>query len=126
MSTFNITVTDTDSTTDVLEFSLDGKKKRLNILRKSDQNSITVDREENLMHILCDLGFDVPGACGGMAACGTCHLAILEGTVPNAIESDEEFMLDGLPNVQENSRLACQIPAVEALNGLHVQVLGDV
>ena len=106
MSTFTITVTDTDDQTRVLE--------------------IPVDKDENLMHVLRDAEFDVPGACGGMAACGTCHLAILEGTVPNEVDTDEEFMLEGLPNVQDNSRLACQIPTVAELDGLKIQVLGDI
>ena len=106
MSTFNITVIDTDESVKTI--------------------SIPVDAEENLMHVLRDGEFDVPGACGGMAACGTCHIAVLEGSIPNEIDTDEEFMLDGLPNVQDNSRLACQVPTVAGLEGLKIQVLGDV
>ncbi|MFK7973151.1 MAG: 2Fe-2S iron-sulfur cluster-binding protein [Bacteroidia bacterium] len=126
MSTYNITVTDSDGTVDTLIISPDTSSKRLNVERKETGTKISVDLKENLMHVLCDTDFDVPGACGGMAACGTCHLAILEGTVPNKMESDEEFMLEGLPNVQDNSRLACQIPVVAELGGLKVQVIGDM
>lgn len=106
MSTFSITVIDTDDSERVL--------------------TIPHDDNENLMHVLRDNEFDVPGACGGMAACGTCHLEVIEGTIPNDMEPDEEFMLEGLPNVQDKSRLACQIPTVAGLDGLKIRVLGDL
>ena len=100
-----ITVTNTDGTIHMVE--------------------IPMDPNENLMHVLKEQDFDVPGACGGLASCGTCHIGILAGEVPVEVGEDEEFMLDGLPNVQENSRLSCQIPVVAELDGLKIQILGD-
>jgi 2Fe-2S ferredoxin len=68
---------------------------------------------------------DIPGilaTCGGSCACATCHVYVDEGWVekltPPALE--ESDMLDTAHDVQPNSRLSCQIPVTEALDGLTV------
>lgn len=48
-------------------------------------------------------------ACGGVCACTTCHLHVLEGS--NGLSEAEELELDRLemaPGLQLNSRLGCQ------------------
>lgn len=87
--------------------------------------SIAVNPRDNLMLVLKEHHFDVPGACGGMASCGTCHIAVLAGHVPNPRNEDEDFMIDGLSNAEEGSRLACQIPVSAELDGLELKVLGE-
>jgi len=48
-------------------------------------------------------------ACGGFAACSTCHVYVKEGLdTCNEISEDEEDMLDEAPALKSNSRLACQ------------------
>lgn len=127
MSTFNIQITDTDGKVDKLLFTVDDAQKKYTVKRESEPNdTMSFDDGENLMQILNGLAFDVPGACGGMAACGTCHLSIESGNVPNPLDTDEEFMLDGLPNSTDKSRLACQIPVVPGLADLEAIVLGDL
>ena len=62
------------------------------------------------------------GECGGSCSCGTCHGIIdphWTHLLP-AISETEEFMLDGLPERQPGSRLCCQIPLSDALNGIVV------
>lgn len=90
----------------------------------------TLEIKENpsgsLMEVLTEEDFDVPAICGGMAGCGTCHIKVVKGVEQlDEPEDDEEFMLDSLPNFEEGSRLSCQLPLTEALNGLEVKVLGD-
>ena len=80
----------------------------------------------SLMEVLTEEQFDVPAICGGMAGCGTCHVSIEKGKEKlSEPEDDEEFMLDSLPNFLETSRLSCQLPLTEALDGLEIKVLGD-
>jgi 2Fe-2S ferredoxin len=57
------------------------------------------------------LGHDIEidHACGGVTACSTCHVIVVEGleSCPEASE-EEEDMLDLAPGVTAQSRLACQ------------------
>lgn len=69
----------------------------------------------------------VPGIeaeCGGACACATCHVYVdpqwreLVGP-PNDIERE---MLDFAYDLQDGSRLSCQIRLIEALDGLSVTI----
>lgn len=63
------------------------------------------------------------GECGGELNCGTCHVYV---ETPNvSIPSpthDESDMLEVVDNVNECSRLSCQISLTNDLDGLHVRV----
>ncbi|WNJ19971.1 2Fe-2S iron-sulfur cluster-binding protein [Pontibacter sp. G13] len=96
----------------------------------TDGSARTLEMEanpsSNLMEILTEENFDVPAICGGVASCGTCHITVKEGIEKlSKPEDDEEFMLDSLPNLTDNSRLACQVPLTEDVDGLSIVVLGD-
>ncbi|WP_114970580.1 2Fe-2S iron-sulfur cluster-binding protein [Rhodoferax ferrireducens] len=70
----------------------------------------------------------VPGIdadCGGAAACGTCHVYVDPawiGKTGGACAGIEQDMLSLTDNVQENSRLSCQIRITEALDGLVLRI----
>ena len=76
----------------------------------------------SVMEIIRENDLPVEAACGGCCACATCHVYVDEAwTAKLAPASDEEDrMLDEAYQVQENSRLSCQIPFAEALAGLTV------
>ena len=62
------------------------------------------------------------GACEGSLACSTCHV-IVDGAWFPKLETpteDEEDMLDLAFDLQETSRLCCQIIMTDALDGLVV------
>lgn len=63
------------------------------------------------------------GVCGGMAMCASCQCYILsqEITLPE-MQDDEEAMLSEAFYVKENSRLSCQIPITEELQGLEIEL----
>lgn len=66
----------------------------------------------------------IDGDCGGSCACGTCHVVVdaaWAGKV-GPIGDEEERMLDMSVDRQPHSRLACQIIATAALDGLAVRV----
>jgi ferredoxin, 2Fe-2S len=69
-------------------------------------------------------GVDIEGACEGSLACSTCHVVVdtaWYGKLAGATE-DEEDMLDLAFDLQETSRLGCQIIMTEALDGLVVKL----
>ena len=68
---------------------------------------------------------NIPGIdadCGGACACATCHVYVdptwLEKT--GSQSAMEESMLDFAENVEDNSRLSCQIKVSDELDGLTV------
>jgi 2Fe-2S ferredoxin len=67
-------------------------------------------------------GVDIEGACEGSLACSTCHVVVdpaWSGKLATPTE-DEEDMLDLAFDLQETSRLGCQIIMTDALDGLVV------
>ena len=67
----------------------------------------------------------IPGIdadCGGACACATCHVYIDQAFMDKVgtPEDMEQSMLDFAENVQENSRLSCQITVSDELDGLRV------
>lgn len=62
------------------------------------------------------------GVCGGMAMCASCQCYILNDVEVNPINDDEEAMLSEAFNVKPNSRLGCQIPITEQMNGLVIEL----
>lgn len=62
------------------------------------------------------------GICGGMAMCASCQCYIQSDTELPEKEDDEEAMLAEAFYVQDNSRLSCQIPITENLEGLKVEL----
>lgn len=69
-------------------------------------------------------GVDIEGACEGSLACSTCHVVVDASWYPKLAEAteDEEDMLDLAFDLQETSRLGCQIIMTEALDGLVVEL----
>lgn len=53
-------------------------------------------------------------ACGGVCACSTCHVYVVEGqNLLSGAEEDEEDILDKAFDVKMNSRLGCQAKIVK-------------
>jgi 2Fe-2S ferredoxin len=73
------------------------------------------------------IGNGVPGItadCGGCLACATCHGYIDPAWVDKvpAKSRDEIDLLETCSNLQENSRLTCQIPVKPELDGIVVRL----
>ncbi|MEM7663325.1 MAG: 2Fe-2S iron-sulfur cluster-binding protein [Pseudomonadota bacterium] len=64
----------------------------------------------------------IDGDCGGACACATCHVYVDEKFLSETGEPEamEQSMLDFAENVQENSRLCCQISMSDKLDGIRV------
>lgn len=82
-----------------------------------------VDMGLSLMEFLKACEYDILATCGGMALCATCCVDVLEGEEKlNDMTDDEYAMLDTLPDLLPNSRLACQLQLNQAMNGLVVKL----
>jgi 2Fe-2S ferredoxin len=95
-----------------------------------NENSVEMvipdDMNLKLMEVLKGEGYPILATCGGMALCATCHIQVMEGYENLAEAQDQELdMLDTIPNLTDTSRLSCQIPINEKLNGATIKILGE-
>lgn len=105
MQDVNITIVDRDGVTHEIEAPTDMAMNLMEVVR-----SYELAPEGTI------------GICGGMAMCASCQCYIESETDLPEKESDEEAMLAEAFYVQENSRLGCQIPITENLEGLKVRL----
>lgn len=77
----------------------------------------------SLMEMLKAHEYPVLATCGGMALCATCCVDVLEGLdeLPE-IGDDEYAMLDTLPDLLPNSRLACQLKIDTRMDQLKIKL----
>jgi 2Fe-2S ferredoxin len=77
-----------------------------------------------IMEIIRDYGLPIKAECGGACCCATCHVYVDEewiGKIPEA-RDDELDMLDGAVDIEDNSRLSCQLIMCEALDGIRLKL----
>ena len=63
--------------------------------------------------------------CGGMMTCATCHVYVREAFLAKLpdMSADEDSMLDFTASPRRaNSRLSCQIPLTDAMDGLTIDL----
>jgi len=75
-----------------------------------------------IMEIIRDHELPLKAECGGCCACATCHVYVSEEWQKKLIEprDDEIEMLDEAFDVEDNSRLSCQILFRKELDGLKI------
>lgn len=80
------------------------------------------DMNMNIMEVCKSYDLPVAGECGGMAMCATCQ-CYLESDHELEEQSDAELdMLDQAFHVKDNSRLGCQIPISEEIDGIRLRL----
>ncbi|GGF81023.1 2Fe-2S iron-sulfur cluster-binding protein [Wenyingzhuangia marina] len=80
------------------------------------------DMAMNIMELCKAYELPVEGTCGGMAMCASCQCYILSDHELPEKQDAEEDMLDQAFYVEDNSRLGCQIPITEDLDGLEIEL----
>lgn len=76
------------------------------------------DMNMDIMELCKSYELPVEGTCGGMAMCASCQ-CYLESDHELEEQSDAELdMLDQAFFVEDNSRLGCQIPITDAIDGI--------
>lgn len=95
------------------------------ITRNGAATTIRGEAGVSVMESIRGAGFDeLLALCGGCVSCATCHVYVdpaFAGLLPQASE-DENDLLDSSSCRTHASRLACQIPFSEALDGLTVTI----
>lgn len=84
----------------------------------------TLDAVEGwrVMEIIREHGLPIKAECGGACACATCHVYVNEDwldKIPD-MRDEEEEMLDEAFELEDNSRLSCQLIMSDDLDGLKV------
>lgn len=81
-----------------------------------------------LMECIVKAGLPMKAECGGACACATCHVyvdPVFAAQLPPR-KPEEGDMLDLAFEVNETSRLSCQIELTPALDGLSVRIAPEV
>ena len=93
--------------------------------RAGEEQAVEGDNGLSVMEVIRDNGFDeLLALCGGCCSCATCHVHIdpaFADRLPKMGE-DENDLLDSTDHRNETSRLSCQIPVSDALDGLIVTI----
>ena len=94
------------------------------IERDGTQKEVEAPLGLSVLEIAHRNSVDIEGACEGSLACSTCHV-IVDGAWFAKLakpREDEEDMLDLAFDLQETSRLGCQLIMTDALDGLVVKL----
>lgn len=96
--------------------------------RDGQETTIDAPSGKSVMEVAIDNDVEIEAACEGSLACATCHMIVLDkdryDALP-AIDEDEEDMLDLAFGLTKTSRLTCQIPVTDALDGIRFKVPDD-
>lgn len=92
-----------------------------------DDECYEIDAEDGQSLMTAAIDNDVPGIdadCGGSCACATCHVFVESAWTSKTGEQSEmeQSMLEFAENLQDNSRLSCQISISPELEGLIVRM----
>ena len=95
------------------------------VTREGQESTVEGEAGLSVMEVIRDHGFDeLLALCGGCCSCATCHVHVDEdfiGKLP-AMSEDENDLLDSSDHRTEASRLSCQLPFSDALDGLRVTI----
>ncbi len=95
------------------------------VTREGEESTIDVDDGVTVMEAIRDNGFDeLLALCGGCCSCATCHIVVdpaFTDKLPEMSE-DEDDLLESSDHRTETSRLSCQIPFTDKLDGLKVTI----
>jgi 2Fe-2S ferredoxin len=93
--------------------------------RSGETREVEAQAGLSVMEAIRDNGFDeLLALCGGCCSCATCHVHVDDEFLPllPAMTADEDDLLDSSDDRNASSRLSCQIPFTEALDGLRVRI----
>ncbi len=95
--------------------------------REGVQHILDAEPGKKVMEIIRDAGLPIEAFCGGCCACATCHCYVHDEWLPllSPPEEEETDILDMAFDVNDHSRLTCQILFTEALDGLSLTLGPD-
>ena len=93
--------------------------------QSGEETSVEANEGRTLMEVIRDIGFDeLLALCGGCCACATCHVHIDPAYFDKlpAMSADENDLLDSSDQRSATSRLSCQVPITDVLEGCKVTI----
>ena len=98
------------------------------ITRDGEEREVTGEAGLSVMEVIREAGIDeLLALCGGCCSCATCHVHVdpdFAAKLPT-MSRDEDDLLDSSSDRGPDSRLSCQIPFTEALDGLRVKIAAE-
>jgi len=98
------------------------------VTREGEEKEIEGETGLSVMEVIRDAGIDeLLALCGGCCSCATCHVHVdpaFTSKLP-AMSEDENDLLDSSDDRDENSRLSCQIPFEDDLDGMRVTIAAE-
>ncbi|AOH84683.1 ferredoxin [Sphingomonas panacis] len=95
------------------------------VTREGEERALDGQVGHSVMEIIRDAGIDeLLALCGGCCSCATCHVHVdpeFAAKLP-AMSADEDDLLDSTNDRDATSRLSCQLPFSEELDGLRVRI----
>jgi ferredoxin, 2Fe-2S len=98
------------------------------VTRDGTEHEVEGQSGLSVMEVIRDAGFDeLLALCGGCCSCATCHIHVDASSVAKIapMGEDENDLLDSSDHRDETSRLSCQIPFSDALDGLRVTIAAE-
>ena len=96
--------------------------------RSGETREVEAGAGLSVMEAIRDNGFDeLLALCGGCCSCATCHVHVdpeFAALLP-PMSQDEDDLLDSSDDRDESSRLSCQIPFADELDGLRVRIAAE-
>src|SRR6476469_5529244 len=93
--------------------------------RQGTERAVEFGQGLSVMEAIRDNGFDeLLALCGGCCSCATCHVHVDPAFLDKLprMTMDEDDLLDSSDHRDGNSRLSCQIPFTDDLDGLKVTI----
>ncbi len=93
--------------------------------RAGEETTVEAASGLTVMEAIRDNGFDeLLALCGGCCSCATCHVHVDPAFLAKlpGMSEDEDDLLDSSDDRNETSRLSCQIPFTDDLDGLKVTI----
>ena len=98
------------------------------VTRNGEEREVMGGAGLSVMEVIRENGFDeLLALCGGCCSCATCHVHVdpeFAAKLPPMSE-DENDLLDSSADRDARSRLSCQIPFSDALDGLRVTIADE-
>jgi len=98
------------------------------VTREGEEKQIEGETGLSVMEVIRDAGIDeLLALCGGCCSCATCHVHVdpaFADRLP-AMSEDENDLLDSSDDRDETSRLSCQIPFEDDLDGMRVTIAAE-